>query len=81
MKRFLVIIVHLSSSRLPARRRGRLDSWHSGGADTVSGERELPPFNRVAIEGFADVTLVQGSAESASPSKARRTTCAASNST
>ena len=33
-------------------------------ADTVQEVRELPPFNRVAIEGFANLTLVQGGAES-----------------
>ena len=32
--------------------------------DTVQEVRELPPFNRVAIEGFANLTLVQGGAES-----------------
>ena len=36
------------------------------GGDAVAEERALPPFTRVVIDGFADVTLVQGAAESAS---------------
>src|SRR6185295_6063167 len=35
-----------------------------GGGDVVSEERALPSFNRIVIEGFADVTLVQGATES-----------------
>ena len=45
--------------------------WHYGvrkpmGGEAVREERALPPFNRIAIEGFADLVLVQGSAESIS---------------
>jgi len=43
--------------------------WHYGtrnpmGGETVREERALPPFDRIAIEGFADLVLVQGGAES-----------------
>ena len=36
------------------------------GGDALTEQRSLPPFNRIVIEGFADVMLVQGGAESAS---------------
>ena len=35
-----------------------------GGGEVVTQERALPSFNRIVIEGFADVTLVQGDADS-----------------
>ena len=35
-----------------------------GGGEVVTEERALPSFNRIVIEGFADVTLVQGDTES-----------------
>ncbi len=38
-----------------------LGSFRSG--ELVADEHPLPPFNRVVVEGFADVTLVQGNAE------------------
>ena len=34
------------------------------GGETVREERALPPFDRIAIEGFAELVLVQGGAES-----------------
>jgi len=34
-----------------------------GGGEVVTDEHALPPFNRVVVEGFADVTLAQGPAE------------------
>jgi len=34
-----------------------------GGGEVVTDERALSPFNHVAVEGFADVTLVQGVSE------------------
>ena len=33
------------------------------GGEIVADQRSLPPFNRVLVEGFADVTLVQGASE------------------
>ena len=36
------------------------------GGDAPTEHMALPPFNRIVIDGFADVTLIQGSAESAS---------------
>ena len=38
--------------------------WSFRGGELVSEERALPSFNRVVIEGFADVALVQGATES-----------------
>jgi len=38
-------------------------SFRGGGGDVVTERRALPPFTRIVIEGFADVTLVQGNAE------------------
>ena len=35
-----------------------------GGGEVVSEQQALPSFNRIVIEGFADVTLVQGNTES-----------------
>lgn len=64
MKRFLVVLAIFAIAM--AGTLGVLwwyDSWNSGGADTATAERDLPPFSRVAIGGFTDVTLVQGSAE------------------
>jgi hypothetical protein len=34
-----------------------------GGGEVVADEHPLPPFNQVVVEGFADVVLVQGTAE------------------
>jgi hypothetical protein len=34
-----------------------------GGGEVVTDEHKLPPFNRLVIEGFADVTLAQGDSE------------------
>jgi hypothetical protein len=42
------------------------DEWRSGAGGSASAQQELPPFDRVAVEGFADVTLVQGNAEAIS---------------
>lgn len=42
-----------------------LASGHRGGVDVGREERALPPFSRVAVEGFADVVLVHGAAEAA----------------
>lgn len=39
-------------------------SVRGGGGEVVTEERALPTFNRIVIEGFADVTLVQGESES-----------------
>lgn len=39
-------------------------SFPSGRGEVVGEQRTLPAFSRIAIEGFADVTLVQGNAES-----------------
>jgi hypothetical protein len=41
-----------------------LVSSFRGGGDVVTEDRVLPPFSRIVIEGFADVRLVQGAAES-----------------
>lgn len=41
-------------------------SFPGGGNDVSTEQRTLPPFTRIVINGFADVTLVQGAAESAS---------------
>ena len=38
-------------------------SFRGGGGEMVVEERAVAPFSRVAIEGFADVTLVQGESE------------------
>lgn len=38
-------------------------SFHGSGGEIVTEERALPAFNRIVIEGFADVTLVQGQSE------------------
>jgi hypothetical protein len=40
-----------------------LGSLHGGGAEVVAEQHPLPPFNHVVVEGFSDVTLVQGPAE------------------
>lgn len=40
-------------------------SFRGGGGDVMIEERALAPFTRIAIEGFADVTLVQGASETA----------------
>jgi hypothetical protein len=34
-----------------------------GGGEVVTDQHPLPPFNRVLVDGFADVTLVQGASE------------------
>lgn len=39
-------------------------SFGGGGGEIVTEERAVAPFNRIVIEGFADVTLVQGNTES-----------------
>ncbi|MEO8304220.1 MAG: head GIN domain-containing protein [Betaproteobacteria bacterium] len=41
-------------------------SFRGGAADGPMEQRALPPFTRIVIEGYADVTLVQGDAESVS---------------
>ncbi|MET0683329.1 MAG: head GIN domain-containing protein [Casimicrobiaceae bacterium] len=50
------------------------DFWKdtTTGGDALMEEHALPPFKRVAIEGFADVTLVQGGTESITVEGARR---------
>jgi Putative auto-transporter adhesin, head GIN domain len=43
------------------------DAWKSGrGGERGVVERALPAFNRIAIEGFAELTLVPGQTESVS---------------
>ena len=39
-------------------------SFPSGRAEVIAEQRALPPFSRISVEGFADVTLVQGATES-----------------
>lgn len=39
-------------------------SFRGGSGDIVTEERASAPFSRIVIEGFADVTLVQGNTES-----------------
>ena len=39
-------------------------SFPSGRGEVVAEQRALPAFSRIAIEGFAEVTLVQGKTES-----------------
>jgi hypothetical protein len=39
------------------------DRGKSEGRGEPTAESELPPFDRVAVQGFTDVTLVQGTAE------------------
>ena len=39
-------------------------SFPSGRGEVVTEQRVLPPFSRIAIEGFAEVTLVRGNTES-----------------
>ena len=39
-----------------------LGSFHGGG-EVVTEQHPLPPFTQVVVEGFADVTLVQGASE------------------
>jgi hypothetical protein len=39
-------------------------SFASNRSDGVAEQRVLPPFTRIVVTGFADVTLVQGGAES-----------------
>ena len=34
------------------------------GGEVISEQRALPPFTRLAVGGLADITLVQGAAES-----------------
>jgi hypothetical protein len=40
-----------------------LGSFRGGGGEVAVEEHPLPPFSRVVVEGFADVTLVQGASE------------------
>jgi hypothetical protein len=47
-------------------------SFPGTGVDVLTEQRALPQFNRIVIDGFADVTLVQGGAESASVGAASR---------
>ena len=39
-------------------------SFPSGRGEVVAEQRALPPFSRIAVEGLAEVTLVQGATES-----------------
>lgn len=39
-------------------------SFPSGKGEVVAEQRSLPSFSRIVIHGFADVTLIQGNAES-----------------
>jgi Putative auto-transporter adhesin, head GIN domain len=41
-------------------------SFRGTGGDGLNEKTALPPFSRIVIDGYADVTLVQGDAESAS---------------
>ena len=41
-------------------------TFSRAGGDVLAEQTALPQFNRIVIDGFADVTLVQGGAESAS---------------
>lgn len=65
MKRLVVLSI-LSSMTFAACPAWAADLWLSGGGERVVEDHALPPFNRVAIEGFAEVVLVQGKTESAS---------------
>jgi hypothetical protein len=62
-----------------------IGSFPGRGADALAEQRALPPFSRVAVEGFAEVTLVQGGAESvtveAAPRQLRRVRTEVSNGT
>src|SRR5262245_32544820 len=51
MKRFLLILAMLAIATGAA-------------GQATMAEQSLPPFDRLAVDGFTDVTLVQGNAES-----------------
>ena len=64
MKRFFIILAIVAIAIAGAAAVvGWYDSWKSSGGGGATAEQELPPFDRVAVEGFTDVTLIQGSAE------------------
>ena len=41
-------------------------AWKSGGGGSATAQQDLPAFDRVAVEGFADVTLVKGDTDAIS---------------
>ena len=59
---FIVFAVAIASAGSAGTVLGadRVKSESRGG---LTAESELPPFDRVAVQGFTDVTLVQGNAE------------------
>jgi hypothetical protein len=64
MKRFFIILAILAIAIAGA---VGVSWWYenskSGRGGGATAEQELPPFDRVAVEGFTDVTLLQGAAE------------------
>jgi len=73
MKRFVLFVLLLmglaAAGAAPA-----YDFWKdtTSGGDALVEEHALPPFRRVVIDGFAEVTLVQGDTESITVEGARR---------
>ena len=46
--------------------RGFREAGAARGGEMITEQRALPPFNRLAVGGMADITLVQGATESVS---------------
>jgi hypothetical protein len=64
MKRFFIVLAIVAIAIAGAVGIvGWYDASKSGGGGSAVAQQELPPFDRIAVEGFTDVTLVQGAAE------------------
>jgi Putative auto-transporter adhesin, head GIN domain len=68
---FLLILVAIAAVVGLAALYGLWQDTGTGG-DTRVEERTLPPFHQVAIQGFADVTLIQGNTEALSVAATRK---------
>jgi len=74
MARFIVVLLLLMGLAAASGAVLAEDFWKSAatGGDALVEDHALPPFRRLVIEGFADVTLVQGATESITVEGARR---------
>lgn len=63
MKRFLIVFSVAIALAGIAGTVWAADRGKSGSRDEPTAEAEVPPFDRVSVHGFTEVTLVEGSAE------------------